>query len=40
MIHTDVYVEQSILPDDEDLLAVARMFNLSIEILDGHYLRP
>ena len=40
MIHDDTYVEQSILPDDPDLLAVARLFGLTIEVLDGHYLRP
>ena len=38
--HGDVFIEQNILPDDDDLLSVARVFGLTIEVLDGHYLRP
>lgn len=33
-------MELDILPDDPDLMAVARTFGLTIEMLDGHYLRP
>lgn len=33
-------IEQSILPDDPDLLAVAHAFGLTIEVLNGPNLRP
>jgi len=33
-------VEPNILPDDADLLVVARMFGLTVEVLDGQYTRP
>ena len=40
MVHHDTYVEQTLLPDDPDLLSVAHAFGLTIEVLNGHYLRP
>lgn len=33
-------IEQSILPNDPDLLAVAHAFGLTVEVLDGDDLRP
>lgn len=40
MVTRGTVIEQSILANDPDLLAVARAFNLTIEVLDGDDLRP
>jgi hypothetical protein len=40
MVTRGTVIEQSILPDDPDLLAVARAFGLTIEVLDGPNIRP
>lgn len=31
---------RSIQPDDPDLIEVAKLYNLTIEVMEGHYLRP
>lgn len=40
MVTRGTVIEQSILANDPDLLAVARAFNLTIEVLDGDDIRP
>ena len=40
MVMRGTVIEQSILPDDPDLLAVAKAFGLTIEVLGGPNLRP
>ncbi len=40
MSYCNEFVESTMHPDDPDLEQVARLFDLSIEVVDGHYLRP